>query len=225
MKLIWQLIIGGIVGFFGALFLLSINYINFLKYSDIIVTILYLIAFILLMSGFVLNRQINRLNSQTFEGEEEDEAEVIKYRKFSDYSLFIQASTVISLLGVSIALITTMNIILIIIGLAYIIIGYFLQVFMLNVMQKVYPDRNLPSVSDPKYAEKLLDISDDGERHVMLHGLYKSYNLLNVLLVLAIVGSTFYSIITDNSQLFSIFLMSIVLLLTNGKYMLTIRNK
>src|SRR5690606_393060 len=109
-------------------------------------------------------RQINRLNSRTFEGKEEDEVETLKYRKFSNYSLFIQSSTVISVLGVSIVLSTTMNIFLIVIGMLFIFIGYYLQVFMIKLMQKVYPDRNLPSLSDPQYTEKLLELSDEGER-------------------------------------------------------------
>ena|SRR5699024_11680645 len=225
MKLIWQMLIGGVVGFFGVLFFLSINDIDFIKYSDTVVVVLYIISFILLVIGYALNRQIDQLNNRSYEGDEEDEVEVIKYRKFSDYGLLVNSSIVFSLLGLCMTIITMRNITLIVIGMVLIIIGYYLQMFIINLVQKVYPDRNLPDASDPKYAEKLLEASDEGERHVMLHGFYKSYHLLNVLLVFAMVGSTIYSVATENSQVFSIILMSIVLLLTHGRYVLSIRNK
>jgi len=60
-----------------------------------------------------------------------------------------------------------------------------------------------------EYEEKLLAISDEGEKHVMLIGFYKSYNLMSVALLIAIVLTTFYSISTDHSQLFSIKVMSL----------------
>lgn len=38
----------------------------------------------------------------------------------------------------------------------------------------MYPEGNLLKITEEKYAEKLLAKSDEGEKHVMLHGLYKS---------------------------------------------------
>ncbi|RKJ64564.1 DUF3169 domain-containing protein, partial [Butyricicoccus sp. 1XD8-22] len=46
-----------------------------------------------------------------------------------------------------------------------------------------------------------------------------------VALVFGIVLSTIYSVSTGNSQLFSILVMGIILILINGKYSLSIREK
>ena len=83
----------------------------------------------------------------------------------------------------------------------------------------------MPKVSGKNYADKVLAISDEGERHVMLIGLYKSYYFVTFALVIAIILTTLYSVSSGNSQLFSIIIMSIVLLLTHGRYGLAIRNK
>lgn len=224
MKVILKLLAAALVGFVIAYLMLSTGEGNFI-HSNTLVINLYAIVFIMLVSSYVIYRRIDKLNNKTFKGEEEDEVGDLKYRKFNDYSLLIQSSSILSILGVSIALSTKMNVYLIVIGMIYIIITYFLQYNMTRLMQKVYPERNLPDLSDPEYTEKIFQASDEGERYVMLEGLYKAYSLFNVLLVFAIVAATIYSMTTNNSQIFSIFLMSIVLFLTNGKYVLTIRNK
>src|SRR5690606_41275333 len=47
--------------------------------------------------------------------------------------------------------------------------------FRSGLMKNMYPERDLPSITDKKYAEKLLNVSDDGEKHIMLGGLYKTH--------------------------------------------------
>lgn len=89
----------------------------------------------------------------------------------------------------------------------------------------LYPDREMPQISDSKYAEKLIDLADEGERYIIMQGLYKAHNLLNVVLVFTIVAATIYSISTETSQTFSIVLMTLVLLIVNGRYSLYIRDK
>jgi|SRR5690625_1061977 len=225
MKLLKHLILGALVGFFGSILILNIQTVDILKYADTIVIGLFIIVLILLGWGLLLHRKIKGLDDQELHGDEEDEVDTLKYRKFSDYSLFVQSSSVIALLALCMTAVTTMNMILIVIGIILAIVTYFLQASMINLIRIVHPERNIPKVSDPDYTKKLLETADDGEKYVMVHGFYKSYNLLNIVLVFAMIGSTIYSIATENSQLFSIVLMSIVLLMVNGRYLLTVRNK
>jgi hypothetical protein len=49
--------------------------------------------------------------------------------------------------------------------------------------------------------------------------------LLNISLVIAIALSTVYSVTGEKSQVFSIILMAVVLLVVNSKYLLAVRNK
>ncbi|HLR72015.1 MAG TPA: DUF3169 family protein [Pseudogracilibacillus sp.] len=225
MKLLKQLIIGAIVGFFGAFLLLGVSEIDFSIYTDAIVIGLFIIILILWGWSFLLHKQIKNLDSKELKGEEEDEADVLKYKKISDYMLFVQSSSVISLLTLCITITTPLNITLIIISIIFLIVSYFLAVTGVNSMRRIYPERNLPKISDSKYEEKLLEAADEGEKYVIMQGLYKAYNLLNVVLIFAIVGSAIYSMVAESSQVFSIVLMSIVLLLVNGRYLLVIRNK
>src|SRR5699024_3996374 len=120
---------------------------------------------------------------------------------------------------------TNQSLPLILIGIIMVMAGYWFSIFFIRLARTVYPERNLPKCSDPNYAENPLDAAEYGEKYVSLLGLYKSYNLLNVILIFAIIGSTGYSIATAKSQMFSIVLMSIALLLVHGRYLLAIRNK
>lgn len=70
-----------------------------------------------------------------------------------------------------------------------------------------------------------MTISDEGEHHIILNGLYGSFRSLNVLLLLAILFLIAYSVISGVSQLMAIFLIVFILVITNTQYMLTIRNK
>ncbi|MEI3613887.1 DUF3169 family protein [Pseudogracilibacillus sp. SO30301A] len=225
MKIIIQLLFGATIGFFGVYFMLSISSLDLLTYADVIVTGLLVIAFILLGWSFLLHRQIKKLGSKNLQGDEEDEIDVLKYKKFSDYSLFSQSSSIIALLALCVVLMITKNMVLIVVGIIIAVISYLFVAFMVNLVHFVYPEREIPSVSDSKYAEKLLETADDGERYIILNGLYKTYHLANTVLIFAMIGATLYSVFTDNSQVFSVVLMAIVLLVLNGNYLFAVRNK
>lgn len=219
-----QSLSGFIVLLLFVLIISNVAYADLFKFSEPVVWILYAISIALLAIAFFIYRQVDHLNKQSFTGEKEDEAEEIKYKKFYDYNILTHISMVISLLGLGIITITTANVLLSFAGVILVFLSIMFQLYVTTFMQKVYPDRNLPNASDSKYAEKLLEASDDGERFIMLQGLYKSYNLFNLLIVLAIAAAIIYSIFSENSQIFSIVLMCFVLFLTNMRYYLSVRN-
>ncbi|UJL48346.1 DUF3169 family protein [Virgibacillus sp. NKC19-16] len=170
-------------------------------------------------------QQIKSLNKQNFSGEEEDGVENRKYKMFSDYALCTHVSFVFSILALSLSLIVTQNVIMIIVSVIVLIITFFLGNYMSHFAQLVYPERTVtPSTSKPD-AESVLDVADDGEKYVILDGLFKSQSLLNFSLFFAIAFSVTYSITTNDSEIFSIILMAIVLLVVNVKYQLVVRNK
>ncbi|MCH1624195.1 DUF3169 family protein [Ferdinandcohnia quinoae] len=223
MKLILKFIIGGFVGFVVAYALMNFSEIDFS--GEITVISLIGISIILIVMSIFRIQKIKSLNIQQFSGDEEDEVEDQKYKLFADYSLFANSSFVLSILALSISMITTKNVILTIAALILLIITYLLLHFMTSLMQKVYPDRKLPSTSDSDYAQKVLDLADDGEKHVILDGLFKSQGLLNISLIFAIALSTVHSVSGEDSQTFSIILMAVVLLVVNSRYLLVIRNR
>lgn len=223
MKTVIQVLLCAVIGFVVAILMLNNFTIDLMEYAEVIVITLIGIIIILLGVSLKLYWEVKKLYNTDAKGDEEDEVDLLIYKKFADYSFLVQSSIVLSVLVLCTTVITC--IVLTIIAIATMILSYLFTIFMTNLIQLVYPERNIPNLSDSKYAEKLLEISDEGEKHVMLIGFYKSYNLLNVGLLIGIVLSTFYSISTDQSQLFSIIVMSLVLIIVNGKYCFSIRNK
>lgn len=224
MRNILHSIISFVVVIFTVLIISNIAYTDIFKFSEPIVWGLYVISILLLIFAFVIYRQVTSLDSQTFTGEEEDEIETLKYKKICDYNMVTHISMVLSLLGLGIAAVSDLTVLLVFVGVVLTFLAIMYQLFVATLMQKVYPERNLPNASEPKYAEKLLEASDEGERFIMLQGLYKSYNLFNLLLLFAIIGAIVYSLFSENSQIFSIVLMAFVLFIANMRYYLSIRN-
>jgi len=225
MKTVVQLLICGVIGFIVVTLMLKNFTLDFFEYANAIVVTLFFIIFILLGISFKIYWQVKKLHSTEVDGDEEDEVDLLIYIKFADYSFFVQSSIVLSVLVLCTTLITSQSVYLTIIAIVTMILSYLFTIYMTNLIRLVYPDRNIPNLSDSKYEEKLLEIADEGEKYVMLNGLYKSYHLMNLALFIAIVLATLYSISTDHSQLFSVIAMSIVLIIVNGKYCFSIRNK
>lgn len=225
MKTVIQVLLCAVIGFVVAILMLNNVTIDLMDYAEVIVITLIGIIIIILGISLKLYWEVKKLHNTDAKGDEEDEVDLLIYKKFADYSFLVQSSIVLSVLVLCTTVVTLQSVVLTLIAIATIIVGYLFTIFMNNLLQLVYPERNIPNFSDSKYAEKLLKILDEGEKHVMLIGFYKSYNLLNVGLLIGIVLSTFYSISTDQSQLFSIIVMSLVLIIVNGKYCFSIRNK
>lgn len=186
---------------------------------------IYGVTFLLWIIGIVYRTQIVSLNNLQVDGELEDEVDLKKYRKFSDMSLSLQISSTLAIVGMSMSLMLSSAIYLVFVGIVMTLGSYFLGIWMMNIVQKMYPERDLPNITEAKYAEKLLAKSDEGEKHVMLHGLYKSYNLVNMLLVFGMIATAIYSMVTEQSQLFAVILMGVILIAVNSRYMFAIRNK
>lgn len=225
MKQIIFIILSAAAGFLTSILVLNNFSIDFNLYAEPIQIGLLVIIVVLLLLSLIKFTQIKNLSKKEVVGDEEDEVDILKYKGFTDFSLFSNSSFVLSILTVCISAITNSEMIYVVLGIAAVIVSYIFSILTTYLLKWAYPDREMPKVSDKKYADKLLAISDEGERHIMLIGLYKSYYFVTFALVIAIILATLYSVSSGHSQLFSIIIMSIVLLLTHGKYGLSIRNK
>ncbi|MCF1686197.1 DUF3169 family protein [Tetragenococcus halophilus] len=108
-------------------------------------------------------------------------------------------------------------------------IVYFIAVIFLTrttkLVNKLYPERNLPQPSDKNYTDKLLLASDEGERHIMTTALYKTFSLTQVGIFFGIFLLIVYSMLTGESQIFSIIILGIIMILSNTKYYSEIKEK
>lgn len=227
MKQIGRMIIGGIVGFaiaYGLMYMRDLS-----LSSEIIVYILVLGTIGLLMWSIQSYTEVKRIYHTTYIGEEEDLADQRKYQKSSDFTIAFHTAIVLAMLTVAVTLTQQMSIVLIIISIIILVSSLLVGGFMKKVSTYLYPDREIPKAKDAAsgddYLEAMLDTADEGERFIILQGLYKSHNLMNMLLIGGIVLATTYSALGEGSQLFSIFAMGIVLIAGNIKYQRAIRNK
>lgn len=225
-KINGQLIIGALIGFFGMLAVLQVDFridLSAYAYPGNIVILAIGIA----LAVFSVYRYFNirNLATQELTGDEEDAAEERMYRQYSDASLSSNLAMLLSLASLSLSALTTQPAWILVTGIILVFFSFGMSFILPNLIQKMYPERQLPSVSDTNYADKLLIASDDGERHIMLGGLYKTYLTMNSLLLGAIVLLLFYSMVSESSQLFSIFIVVIILAITNTQYQLSVRNK
>lgn len=222
-----QMFLGGLVGYAVAYVYLNNETIQVdLTRLAFPTTILLLCLLLGLISwGFSRVQYIRSLTKQPLTGDEEDEAEGHMYRAYSDGSLASTLTIILSLTAASFILLTDQSLWFLVVTLFSLGAGAILSYYLNALLPVMYPERPLPKLSDSDYAQRLLDLSDDGEKHVMLQGLYRTNISTTSLMILAIVLLLVYSVVTGDSQLFSIFVVSSIIVFTNIQYIRIIRTK
>jgi|SRR5690625_846617 len=105
------------------------------------------------------------------------------------------------------------------------ICSFFGWVLITYLSRYTHPEFKLPDPNSPTYQQELFDSYDDGEKHLMLKGLYKLYYWMNVLLILLGFGLMYYSIFSGESQLVAIIGIGCILLFTQTYYTLSLKPK
>ncbi|KIL19523.1 DUF3169 family protein [Bacillus safensis subsp. safensis] len=226
MKTVYKMLLGALLGFLGAYCLLAAEFemtlLDVAFEATLVISGLTILLIIYCFSG--ISRMKKRV-SLSVSGDEEDELEAKQYRTFTDLTLANTVSTIFSIVAIGIAIVTEQPIWLILVNAALFIVTIISSYISISVLKLVYPNRNLPSPSDKDYSKKLLAISDEGEKHVMLGGLFHTYQMMNILLTSAMFILIVYSLGANHSQLFSIMVIGIVLIILNANYVLKIRNR
>ncbi|WP_144486031.1 DUF3169 family protein [Bacillus pumilus] len=226
MKTVYKMLLGALLGFLGAYCLLAAEFeltlLDVAFEATLVISGLTIVLIVYCFSG--ISRMKKRV-SLSVSGDEEDELEVKQYRTFTDSTLANTVSTILSIIAIGMAIVTEQPIWLILVNVAIFIVTIISSYVAISVLKLVYPNRNLPSPSDKDYSKKLLAISDEGEKHVMLGGLFHTYQMMNILLTGAMFILIVYSLGANHSQLFSIIVIGLVLIILNANYMFRIRNR
>ncbi|WGD98313.1 DUF3169 family protein [Bacillus safensis] len=226
MKTIYKMLLGALLGFLGAYCLLAAEFemtlLDIAFEATLVISGLTILLIIYCFSG--ISRMKKRV-SLSVSGDEEDELEAKQYRTFTDLTLANTVSTILSIIAIGIAIVTEQSLWLILVNAALFMVTIIGSYAAISVLKLVYPNRNLPSPSDKDYSKKLLAISDEGEKHVMLGGLFHTYQMMNILLTSAMFILIVYSLGANHSQLFSIMVIGLVLIILNANYVLKIRNR
>lgn len=221
-----KLLISALIGFFGMLAILNTEIsFDFSAYAYPANIIILAVGMVLLLFSIYCYVSIRNTMKQDFSGDEEDAAQVRMYKQYSDASLGSTLALLSSLAALSLGVITDQPVWMLLAGIALALFSFVMSLLLPGLMHSMYPERNLPSISDKNFADKLLQSSDDGEKHVMLDGLYKTYLTLNSLLLASMMLLLVYSMLSGTSQLFSIFTVAVILAVANTQYMFSIRNK
>ncbi|MGG2943474.1 DUF3169 family protein [Bacillus safensis] len=226
MKTVYKMLLGALLGFLGAYCLLAAEFeMTLLDVAFEATLVISGLTILLIIYCFSRISRMKKRVSLSVSGDEEDELEAKQYRTFTDLTLANTVSTIFSIVAIGIAIVTEKPLWLILVNAALFIVTVISSYISISVLKLVYPNRNLPSLSDKDYSKKLLAISDEGEKHVMLDGLFHTYQMMNILLTSAMFILIVYSLGANHSQLFSIMVIGLVLIILNANYVLRIRNR
>lgn len=226
MRLLIFGLIGALVGFLGMYAAINFDFTQgFPPIAFEVNILLTVITFALLVFTIISTVQMKKKATLILTGDEEDQRDVWQYKRFSDVSLCNVAAFILSIMAAAISIITVQPSWLLLLSGFAVLVSTFFSVTGSALAQTIYPERELPSPSEKNYAKKLLAVSDEGEKFVMLQGLYKTFNTMNMVLTFSLFLLIIYSVGTGDSQLFSIFVIGLILIGTNAQYLFTIRNK
>lgn len=225
-RTIKQFLGGAIIGGVFAIFIVKDGFTLPLDEIAMELTIVFLsISLLLSIGSFVKLAQLKKQSAKQFFGEDEDIQEENLYKLYSDASWASTLSLILSLVTACITVITEQLIFIQILSIPVILLALASVPLVGNYIKYAYPNREFPSYNDKKYTKKLFELSDEGERHIMLQGLYSAFSTTNVLLSGSLLLMMFYSVASGESQLFAILIIAVILVIVNTQYFLKIRNR
>ena len=186
-------IIGGILGNFDGL---GIENLTFATYTNVVVISIVATIIIILVEAIVLMNQRRAL----------------KYKRLVDEEVDIDATDQYELLANRYVL----N------GSLFFLIPFFASAIFntqFTLFNRKFDDR-MPKIADKNYTEKRLEILDEGERHIELIALFKTYAINLSILILAIIFIGSYSIATGINQSFSLLLIIAIFIYNAFSYLL-----
>ena len=183
------------------------------------------ISIVLLVFAFIRRRNLMRMIKTGNHSMSEDDFDIYSYNSFNLLTIATSVSLVLSLMALAIQSMAAEALWLVIVTVVLFFVSFYMNLKASSLINVIYPDKDLPEPGDKKYGQKLFDASDEGELFIMAKGLYSTWNLTTALLFFAIVLMIFYSVITSESQIFSIIITGLIMIVSQLKYSYEIREK
>lgn len=184
-----------------------------------------IVAAFLIVLGIFQYRRLLTVAKDYVKYMDEDSYDKYRYNKHNEIQIYGVIGFVLSLVSLAIPLITYFNLSVLLFSFIVYIVSIIFLTRTTKLINKLYPERNLPQPSDKNYTDKLLLASDEGERHIMTTALYKTFSLTQVGIFVGILLLIAYSMLTGESQIFSIIILGILMIITNTKYYSEIKEK
>ena len=179
----------------------------------------------LLLYAFIRHRNLISLTKDKNRNMTDDEFDAYSYNSFNVITVMTSVSLILSFMSLAIQTMTAENPWLIVLTVILAFISLYMSIRSSALINIVYPDKDLPEISDKKYAEKLFAASDEGEIFIMAKALYRSWTLTSTMLFFALIFMIFYSFIMEESQIFSIVIIGLIMIINQLKYAYEIREK
>lgn len=213
-------IIGGILGNFDGL---GIENLTFATHNNVVVISIIATIIIILIEIIVLMNQrralkYKRLVDEEVDNEETDQYELLANRHVLNGSILSILQTVIALLVLLIFVVGQDEVN----GILLFLIPFFASAIFntqFTLFNRRFDDR-MPKIADKNYTEKRLEILDEGEHHIELIALFKTYAINLSILILAIIFIGSYSIATGINQSFSLLLIIAIFIYNAFSYLL-----
>ncbi|HDC9853941.1 TPA: DUF3169 family protein [Staphylococcus aureus] len=212
-------IIGGILGNFDGL---GIENLTFATYTNVVV-ISIVATIIILVEAIVLMNQRRALKYKRLVDEEVDIDATDQYELLANR--YVLNGSILSVIQTIIAFVVLL---IFVVGQAeanamlFFLIPFFASAIFntqFTLFNRKFDDR-MPKIADKNYTEKRLEILDEGERHIELIALFKTYAINLSILILAIIFIGSYSIATGINQSFSLLLIIAIFIYNAFSYLL-----
>lgn len=226
MKMVISMLIGFVGGyllieaFYGDVNSALIENIYFWLSVLMMIVALGLIVFVYFKSSEIKQYVKGKKNDMS-----EDEWDQYKYNAFNALTVTASSAVILSIIAMAVQIMHMKVMWLTIASLILFVLSIVIQFFIPSLSKTFFPDRNLPEPGDKDYADKLFDASDDGEIYVMAKGLYRTTTLTTMLLIFAMSAMILYMFITQESQIFSIILVGMILVIHHVKYAMEIKDR
>ncbi len=229
-KLMLGAMVGAAFGYMVMYFTLNTSLGSSISWGSLNLSFQIMILLLVISSSLIIFNAVTCVNiikksKRQVTGDEEDELAELQNKRYGDGMLAANIAMYTSIGMLALVGITDQPNAFIFISLGLVLVSLSMMFITAELAKVVDPNRDYPSVNDKEYADKLMEMSDDGERHIMLQGLYKAFTSINMLLFFAVLALIAYSVISGVSQLVGIFLILLILIFTNAQYMLSIRKK
>lgn len=171
--------------------------------------------------GFVYSRLAYKVdNDPTLEHAEQDRQ---SFKKFSLMNIALIITFYFALGSLLLVALNQAPLWLGVLSIIILIVAIILRYYGYGMINKLYPERDLPNNFESDFDDKLIDSLNKEEMIVIFTGLYNAFKMTNILLPAAMLLITLYGFSSGQSQHFALTVIAGCAIVINIIYQLTVR--
>lgn len=185
--------------------------------------VVFLVAIGLIFSfvSFIFSKQAIKVdNDPNLIHSEQDRA---SFKKFSEMNIALIIAFYFALGSLLLVSLNDAPIWLGILSVIVLAIAIFMRYYGYGMINKLYPEKDLPNTFESDFDDKLIDALTKDEMITIFTGLYNAYKITNLLLPASLLLITLYGFHTGTSQQFALSVIALVAIVINTVYQVTVR--